>query len=330
MVVSQSSSIVDFSGKAERRGVRRAAIELTLNLLATNEEQHRPLDRFRRVVLPHTYAQAPEEIRLCADLDPSKRPVEQHPFKITKIMLKYRKWKDYLQSMARMRAMEENPGKLDPPINYNGPYALASEYDILDSIKKRQQDLIRLQATLIHVGRVAPRPLIHRLTTIINDAIALPPNETRRPISGMMDDDAELYDEDLEQLRELCAPSWLEYSKPYPDTIIGLANGVDNLRAQLDEFDRDVNLSMNLIPLWEPKDPAPSVSKDPTEPAFYTQPLYSSAVDSAAGWDLTSLLDDNINKGRQERSQNLHEVHLWSREEAMFYLSQMHNAGRIQ
>lgn len=327
-MLSQLATITDFSGKAERRGVQRAAIELALNLLATNEEQHRPLDRFRKVILPPSYRPPQKEIRLCSDLEPWKRPVEQDPFKLTKIMLKYRAWKDHLYSAARKRAMDSSPGHLEPPMNYNGPCILSSEQDVWSSIQKRQQQLLRIQAALIHVSTVAPRPLIHRLTTLINNAFIDQLDEDSNKLVDL--DEIEPLDaEDLEILSALCAPSWNEHSMPYPKSVTGLGNGTENLRTRLDEFDRDVDLFMKELPLWEPRNTTPAVSTDPNEPDFYIQPTYYSQAESTSGWDLDTLLKF-INESRKGRAEDPDGVHLWSRDDAAFYLSHMHHAGRIQ
>ena len=329
-MLSQQSTITDFSGKAERRGVQRAAIELALNLLATNQEQHRPLDKFRRVVLPPSYQPPPKEVRLCLDLEPWKRPVEQDPFKITKILLKYRRWKDHLYSEARVRAIKTTPGHLEPPTNYNGPFTLSSEYGLWASTKNRQRYLVQVQAALISAGRKSPRPLIHRLSTVINEALMLPLNDTSHPLADPGGEEQQLEMKDLRLLLSLCATSWNEHSKPYPDFIAGREDSAANIRAQLDEFERDVNLVMNELPLWEPQNIGKPVSTAPDESDFYIQPLYNSQIWTVTGMDLSTLLQDKINKSRQERAKGLHQVHLWSLADATHYLSEMHHAGRIQ
>jgi hypothetical protein len=325
-MLSRLATITDFSGKAERRGVQRAAIELALNLLATNQEQHRPLDKFRRVVLPPRYQPPSKEVRLCLDLEPWKRPIEQDPFKLTKMLLKYRKWKDHLYAAARARAIDTRPGHLEPPANYNGPRTLASEDNVWSSVRRRENQLVQTQAAIIQAGKAAPRPLIYRLTTLINEALIVPPNEMSYSLSD--EDQLQLLEaKDLQILSSLCASSWNEEHRPYPELILGNA---DNDRARLNEFERDVNLFMNELPLWEPVDPSPPTSIDPSEPEFYIQTQYDAHVQSKTGWDLNTLVEVKINKSRQERAKNLHEVHLWSASEASRYLAQMHNAGRIQ
>jgi hypothetical protein len=327
-MLSQLATISDFSGKAERRGVQRAAIELALNLLATNEEQHRPLDRFRKVILPPSYRPPQKELRMCSDLEPWNRPVEQDPFKVTKIMLKYRAWKDHVYSAARERAIDTNPGHLEPPMNYHGPCILSSEQDMWSSLKKRQQQLLRIQAALIHASTVAPRPLIHRLTTLINDALVDQLDEYSNKLVDL--DDIEPLDaNDLETLSALCAPSWNERSTPYPVSVTGLENDIENLRARLDEFDRDMNLIVKEMPQWEPYNFTPTVSEDPNDPDFYIQLLYDPHVESATGWDLDTLLEV-INQRRQQRAEDPDTVNLWSRDEGQLYLSHVHQAGRIQ
>lgn len=326
-MLSQQATITDFSGKAERRGVQRAAIELALNLLATNQEQRRPLDKFRRVLLPLSHRPPPKEVQLCLPLEAWKRPVEQDPFKLTKMLLKYRKWKDHVFSAARTRAIDTVPGKLEPPINYNSPFTLASEHKLWVGVKNRVSQLIQIQATLINTGKNAPRPLIHRLATIINEALVL----SSEDVSYVpVDQRGKLERRDLSILCSLCAPSWNEEWKAYSQVIPTIDNSADYNRKRLSEFERDVNLFLKELPLWQPANASQPLSKDPNDPKFYAQAPYNAEICSITGWSITTLVQNMINKNRQERAKKLHKVHLWTDSEATIYLMAMHDAHRIQ
>src|ERR1700710_1891726 len=147
-MLSQLATITDFTGKAERRGVQRAAIELALNLLATNQEQHRPHDRFRVVKLPPKYKPPQEEVPLWLPLEPWKRPVELDTFKYTKVMRKYREWKDEDYQLACTRAVNEHLGYLPAPENFAGPYTMGSDKELAEIFKKRQNELVNIQSEL--------------------------------------------------------------------------------------------------------------------------------------------------------------------------------------
>jgi hypothetical protein len=314
----------DFIGKAERRGVQRAAVELALNLLATNEEQHRPLDRFRRVELPPRYQPSQKEVLLCLPLEPWKRPVEQEPFEITKLMLRYRKWKDNDYSAARARARDRFPGYLESPANYNGPCALLTQYDLHSRFGKRHKQMVQVQAALIRACKIAPRALIYQLITIVNEALLLPLDDPSHPLVDNDWGETPLERKDIENLLALCAPSWNERKKPYP-TPKALTESVQKERAQLKEFERDVGIFMDELPLWEPWQ-----ALNQHRPKGYIRDPYDPQLESAAGWDLKTLVHDKINANRQERAQNLHPVHMWTNDEAIAHLTTMHNACRVQ
>lgn len=314
----------DFIGKAERRGVQRAAVELALNLLATNQEQHRPLDRFRTVELPKRYKSPPKEVSLCLPLEPWNRPIEQEPFEITKLMLRYRKWKDSDYSAARARARARWPGYLEAPVNYNGPSALLTHYDLHSRFAKKQQELVQVQKDLIRACEIAPRDLIYQLITIINDTVLLPLEDPSHP--RVEDDWGEtpLETKDIDILRGLCESSWNERQQPYPHPK-EWTESVKHERARLKEFERDVNIFMDDLPLWKPRGVL-----NQERPEGYIWDPYNPQLESVAGWDLKTLVHDKINAHRQEQAHDRQPVHMWTDAEAIAHLTIMHNAGRIQ
>jgi hypothetical protein len=316
---------VDFSGKAERRGVQRAAIELALNLLASNQEQHRPHDKFRKLQLPRRYRPPQKDIPLCLPLEPSKRPVEQDPFKVTKMLLKYREWKDADYQKARDKASDLAPEQLAPPVNYNGPSPLLTEEQLIDEFRKRHNALASIQAELIEAGKIAPRPLIHRLTTIVDEVIQLPPGThplAQRELAENGGKEFGLDMKDLEVLRSLFRPSWTKRIEYPPIPIQGE-------RDRLDEFEADVARFEEFLPLWEPYDTWNPLSTDPDDEAYYIQEQYDRDNESKYGVDLHTLLQENINVSRKRRADGL-PVELWKEPEAVNYLTLMHDAELIQ
>lgn len=321
----------DFSGKAERRGARRAAIEMALNLLATNKEQHRPLDKFRKVEMPREYQPPLPEVPMWLPIEPHNRPLEQDPFRITKLMLRYRKWKDDDYQVARTRAIEMMPGRLLPPINHNGPFMFPTEHDLYSVARERQKVLIAIQLSLIQAGKLAPRPLVHRLTTLINEGLVLPPNMKSHPLASKDGTEMPLERQDLDILRELTAPSWSEEERPYPNPSLffepGTTTQMDMIK--LAEFERDVNMIIHEMPLWSPETPPSPRSNDQNAPEFYMQRPYEASEGSTNGWDVDTIVE-KVNADRTNRSQKCQPVYMWTRVEAIAFLQAMHEGRRVQ
>ncbi|TAQ90789.1 hypothetical protein B7494_g844 [Chlorociboria aeruginascens] len=205
-----------FTGKAERRGVQRASIELGLNLLATNQEQQRPQSRFRIVQLPPKYEfPLPKEVPLCLPIEPWKRPVEQDPFKYTKIMREYRRWKDHDFDVARSYTILERPGTLPPPANYQGPFSLPSEAEFTEITALRQSYLARLCEKLLKANNKAPRPLLadvlRQVDLGLHYEVTVP---LALPIPEFYDE-VPLEQKHLDTLMELAEPSWNEKQVPW-------------------------------------------------------------------------------------------------------------------
>ena len=328
---------MDFSGKAERRGVQRAAIELALNLLATNQEQHRPHDRFRRVQLPPEYQPLPKEVPLWKPLELWKRPVELDPFHFTKLMLKLREWKDHDYGTARQRVINENPGQLQAPANYNGPHVLATHHELQELARRRHNHLLQIHTRLLQTLETAPRPLLERICMLMGEAIALPSTS-----SHQLRDDTLLTMGDLDVLLQLSEPSWNLERKPYDENISGFPSHEPDLsieKARLEEFERDVESSTDpedlrsrpLLPFWQPYSLLRARrAVDPNATGLFTQHPYDGGVSSEPGVLLPELVQ-TINNDRGHRAQAYGaNVHMWSRAEAAKYLEVMHDFGRIQ
>lgn len=325
---------LDFSAKAERRGVQRAAIELALNLFATNQEQHRPHDRFRRLSLPPKYQPPRDEVNLWKPLDPWERPVELDPFHYTRLMRKFRRWKDSDYTKARIRTIDEHPGQLQPPINYNGPFTLQSLRELREVARMRQDRLVQVSIALARTLQKSPRPLLERMCALINEAIK---EDTGQP--HLIQDNIPLTTSDLELFDELCEPSWsLEERQPYSHHPTGFPPEEPTLtleKAKMEEFERDVmaarkadNDPQLLVPFW---DPVSRHRADPSSDSYFTQ-AYNPAIPSQKSIELEALLR-RINDERRARASSInarHELHMWKVTEIQHFLCAMHNAGRIQ
>ena len=295
----------DFSGKAERRGVQRAAIELGLGLLARNEEQHRPGDKFRQVKLPTVSRPIAEECPLSQSILPCERPVEMDPLEYTKRMRRYRQWKndEYLvtQQFDNDRAPEEFPA----PHNYNGPKKLPLERDYQKMLAGVYDKLIKLQHDLMNSHTSAPRPLLRQLLELIDQGIH---NDTHE----LLDTDL-LRQSDFEVLHELSQPSWIEGILPY-------ASGISNLeRDSLEEFEQDISNDViwRMIPFWE-------ATRSDAEGIELREQRYEKGLGSNKSMGLAELLR-LVNNRRAIVS-----LRQWKISEATRYLAYMSSANRLQ
>lgn len=312
---SDTTGTTDFTGKAERRGVQRAAIELALILLATNSEQLRPHDKFRRVRIPSDPQPFPEEVPLRLPLAPHERPLEMPMYKYTNIMRKYRQRKDHDYQAARKQAIEACPSKIAPQENHLGP-STAKSYELLETeLQERRRNLIDLQGDLNEAERLAPRPLIRRLLLRVNQGLQIKDTNSRQSLY----DDEPLSSSDIAILQNIADPSWYYDVQEYPNSIPGI-----NMEFFL-EFSRDIQAVMSDIPFWEPnlvQPPAP----DADEASQFQQHPYNRQEASMNTILLVDLLQ-RVNKMRL----GIHEfAPPWSIEDAKRYLSIMHNADRIQ
>ncbi|RFU32752.1 hypothetical protein B7463_g3559, partial [Scytalidium lignicola] len=167
-----ASESIDYKGVAEIRGTRRAAIQLALNLFATNNEQHRSEQRFRQVELPRPKPRKLGEVPLCLPMDPADRPVEQDPFKFTKAMLHLRKsMQDEYNTQIYSREVMEFLDRWLIPTTYGGPLIIPSSEELCNIISKKLESLLALLKELTDAEESSYRPFIQHITGIVNVAM---------------------------------------------------------------------------------------------------------------------------------------------------------------
>ncbi|KAH7379870.1 hypothetical protein BKA64DRAFT_765442 [Cadophora sp. MPI-SDFR-AT-0126] len=339
------NSPVDFTGKAERRGVQRAAIEIGLNLLASNQEQHRPADRFR--VLDQSRAPVPleKEIPISLPLEPSRRQEERYEFEFTKKMLAYKEWKDFDYEVSREKLIQdpslithpedeglrtsygeklylEDPHDesrswiiLDPPVNYTGPFAIADASDAMEIASRRQAELSRIALQLQNAYIKYPRPLLESLLSHMAQGL-----KPTRSIRHRLYDDAPLTKGDLDLLKEISGESWDEISRPYPDPHLLKKDfpGIDLTRMK--EFEADLH-KLDGIPLWKQVRGEMTPPSHEDEIVDLNQIKYAPHISSQVG---TSL--DQLSLAFRGLRGNLPYIH----QEIRQFLSAMAKHGRIQ
>ena len=254
--------------------------------------------------------------------------MELEPFHYTKIMQKFRGWKENDFRKARNTVINDNPGHLEPPANYNGPFTLRNLHEMQEAVRKRQNYLLQISNMLLETNRKAPRPLLERICVLIGEAETLPSG-----IIPPLQDDIQLTMTDLDLLMELCEPSWDNQSIPWglPGSMPGFPNSEPNFStevARLEEFARDVENATIEIPFWRPRIRAHH-QPDQTTLESYTQAQYDKDVKSVRGI-LVGDFQHSISTARRERTAIHTMVHLWSKAEMTKYLQAMHNYGRIQ
>ncbi|ESZ97265.1 hypothetical protein SBOR_2339 [Sclerotinia borealis F-4128] len=229
---------LNFQSKAERRGIQRAAIEMALNLLASNYEQRRPDDRFRRLVHPPPWEPPPPEVPISMELEPTKRPVELDTKYYTKVLAAYQRWKDDDWYDARDKIIKLFPGQVAPPANYNGPFTIPTMFEYQDVAAKYLGSLIPTWNALLHASNVFPRPFLTAVLSRIQRGVNFEPGRVvdllYEEANGM---EIKLMQQELGVLRELSEPTWNWHWLPYPK----VANEKEDMPRQLlDEFERDI------------------------------------------------------------------------------------------
>lgn len=230
---------LNFQSKAERRGIQRAAIEIALNLLASNYEQRRPDDRFRRIVIPSAWQPPPPEVPISMELEPTKRPVELDTTYYTKLMFQYNQWKDDDWYDARAKITSLYPGQVAPPANYNGPFTIPSMFEYQDVAAKYLGNLTPTWNALLHTATEFPRSFLIGVLFRIQRGINFNPDRRARDplyeeVNGI---ELKLLPQELGVLRELTEPSWNCHWLPYPP----VADDREDMPRQiLDEFERNI------------------------------------------------------------------------------------------
>ncbi|KAF7928771.1 uncharacterized protein EAE98_005827 [Botrytis deweyae] len=257
---------LNFQSKAERRGIQRAAIEMALNFLASNYEQRRPDDLFRRVVIPSPWQKPLPEVPISMELEPTKRPVELDTKYYTKLMVEYTRWKDDDWYDAREKIIKNTPGYVPPPANFNGPFTIPSMFEYQDAAAKCLGNLTPTWDALLNAVKTYPRPFLTAVLARIERGVRFEPDQefdTLNEVANGME--VKLVPQELGVLRELTEPSWNCHWLPYPPVA---DDNEDVPRQILDEFERDIEA------LPEPEKPPYWVSeKGPSEPPIGTYPL---------------------------------------------------------
>ncbi|KAE8449437.1 hypothetical protein EG329_008045 [Mollisiaceae sp. DMI_Dod_QoI] len=270
---------VNFSSKAERRGIKRAAIELALNLLATNQEQHRPLDIYRILDLPGEYEPLDEGTPLCLPLEPHQRPVELDTFHYTKRLTAYHQATDTDYSLARAREENERPSEVPIPANYNGPFAQADEGDLEDAKRKWIAQLAQIIAQLQHANLDAPRPLLQELLMCYASG-----SNANRDNNNPLDQGVPLTVADVNLLSELAEPSWDEIKRDYPILTSDTLNYATSLAQQTK--DKDFEAELDALD-WHGKTWLPAGNRNTQDP--YAQRVYDGTFDSVQGYSIKDL-----------------------------------------
>lgn len=286
---------VDFSGKAERRGIQRAAIEIALNLLASNQEQHRPADRFRVLDLSRQHVPLEKEIPISLPLEPARRQTEQDGFEFTKKMLAYKEWKEFDYEVSREKILEDpsivlqqDPEilhdapkayiVLDPLINYQGPFTLVDIAEAMATAGRRQAELSRVGLRLQSAYTEYPRPLLERLLSLVSQGM-----NAAELTNHLLYDELPLTKQDLDLLEEISGDSWDEIAEAYSDLSHVSARFPDADLSRLEQFEADLQNIVG-IPLWTPQsDPNAQLVDN------YTQRTYSADVPSQHGATLDRL-----------------------------------------
>jgi hypothetical protein len=306
-----------------------------LNLFATNQEQYRPIDRFRILDLPSQYQSQEKEVPLSLSLEPWNTPLEQDTFEFSKRLSTFRQQKDSDYGIFSTHLAQETAGLLQAPLNYNGPFALATGADLKEAARIRLVHLAQIAEALGNANSKAPRPLMQRLLlrTIEGSNSAVEIRNHR------FYDDEPLTKANLKLLLELAAPSWNDERREYNDYMIpGLIDQWDD-RRRLEEFERDVN-EVQGLPVW--------ISSNPAEPddrlysdhpyRFIQTPHYENLPTETKvatygietqGMELTKVRQI-INDNRLRRPGGGRHPHLWTEAETLRYLQAMRSAGRIQ
>jgi len=320
------SGEINFTPKAERRGIQRAAIELALNLLGTNQEQHRPDDRFRIVDLPLSIQRPEKEVPLCLPLLPEDRPLEMDPFEYTRKMFAFRQCKEFDYGLARASTNSGQGGFLPAPDNYKGPISIASVNEFHQARRNQLKNLAATNEMMIAAVDSAPRPLLQQLLLLVDAGLhhQLHSNIQPHPLY----DDQMLTQKDLELLEQISGDSWDEEACEYGAEIPGLLNTPEEL-GRLEEFEIDI-AELSEIPLWLPAPESQRPGTNPGHHELFTQIQHDSTVQSTRWMTADEVRQATGNKRMTKTSGSAGTPHLWDLNSVTKYLKAMASAGKIQ
>lgn len=313
----KAAAEVDFAQKAERRGVTRAAIELAVRLLATNQEQHRTQDRFRIVKLPPAYKPPQREVPLSLPLEPWKRPKERDTFEYCKKVAAFHQAQDLAYQGSRQQMEASRPGELPIPHNRNGPFAAAGGNTVREAAMKRFESLQRCFELLEAANTEAPRPLIHRILRHINHGLSTEP----------ADKPPRLSEADLKLLSEIGDRSWDDDAREY--NYVAMFRGDYGEQQRFQDFVAAVKEDeiWEQIPLWQPVVP-PFDTTSADLATLCSQERHDSrpSLESMPFKTLVQLVRD----GRLRKYGLLENVHMWTDAEALRYIQLMAEYYHLQ
>lgn len=318
----------EYLDMAVKRGTRRAAVEMALHLVADNLEQYRPGDRFRKAFMSVKPRPPMKEVPLCRALEHLERPAKLDTLNFTKVMRAYRQWKDQQHYDSRQSYTSQNANSESPPSNYLGPFTLASEKEAKARTNDRNNRMIFLRDKLAEAQKLAPRPLLHHVLALIERGIF---NEV--PRDGSLEE-ATVSVKDLSRLMELARPSW--ENRPEippmtndPEDWPSDQNLIDNYRRQND-FDRDVDKVLKVLPLWDPVLRSHNLSEDITMLTDEEAVLRLSQRPYDESPSRQGMPVDDFIHVMNCRILNKTSRSPWTNKEGMQHLRVLHKFGRIQ
>lgn len=292
---------------------------MALNLLATNQEQHRPDDRFRILKLPPVYHPPKREVPSSLPLESWKRPVERDTFEFTNKIAAYQRQKKFDYFLGCERLAKSLPGQLEAPINFNGPCIALDGNNKHKAAKGRLETLTDLKSRLAEAQKDSPRPLLQQMLWRVG-WYSNPRSKEEENLQGFSPLDAE----NLKLFKELARESWDEEAEPYNWSIF---DGDEHKKSMFLEFEKDIFSEeiMPLIPLWQ----APIEHDIPTEDeiALCAPVPYSPRTPSITGISLTHL-KQRINDLRL--GFGAAKIHMWTSQEVFDFLKFMSSHSRIQ
>jgi hypothetical protein len=295
-----------------------------LNLLGTNQEQHRPNDRFRIVDLPLPIQRPQKEVPLCLALRPEDRPLELDPFEYTRKMFSFHQWKDFDYGLARDRT--DRAGLIPVPDNYKGPVSIASVNESHQATRDELTKLGAIYKMMLAAVKSAPRPLLEQLLLLVDAGLHSDtrPHDDPHPLY----DDQKLTEDDAILLQTISGDSWDAEACEYGDEIPGLLNTPEEL-GRLVEFETDI-AELSELPLWLPAPEAEMLRTDPGPNELFTQIQHDSTVPSTRYMTADEVRQVTGNKRMAKTDGRAGTPHLWDLNSVTKYLKAMGSAGRIQ
>jgi len=137
-------------------------------------------------------------------IEKEERPVSPDPFLYTKQLAEIRRQQD--AESERILDQERNSVLQEPvPTNFNGPYTLSYRMT-LEEITEQRNILSETLERLNEAAKLAPRPFIHEIISIITDSIQ---DGVKEDQTGSLEQfDLHLTNVDLQRLLILAEPSW--------------------------------------------------------------------------------------------------------------------------